>query len=128
MNVRRLGDEISSSFLFCFKTSIYNFISKPKQKKAKRDEYSNNSNNGNKTWKRNADNSTKQGKKDLAAFVKKEVNKGVQKELAKNKRKADDEDLNALDSDLEEQLKEFNYEGMENLNLNSDESDGDISC
>ena len=34
----------------------------------------------NKTWKRKADEATDKGKKDLAAFVKQAVTKGIQKE------------------------------------------------
>ena len=67
----------------------------------------------------------------MAAFVKKAVKQGVQKELSAKKRKAAEDgelDLNALESEL----KDFNYDDMNcddmiNLNL-SDDDDDDISC
>ena len=74
---------------------------------------------GNKTWTRKADEAKQASKKDLAAFIKKAVAKGVQKELnstEKKKRKASF-DLNAFDGDL----KDFNYEDMENLKIDSDD-------
>ena len=87
----------------------------------------NGNNNGskNKTWTRKDDD--KKVKTELAAFVKKEIKKGIQKgvkDLAAfdKKRKADDDssvDLNAID------LKDFNYDDMDNLKIDSDD---DISC
>ena len=76
---------------------------------------------GNKSWSRKADDANKQGKKDLAAFIKKQVADGVQKELSgskgEKKRKASF-DLNAFD---EEDLKGFNYQDMDNLKIESDD-------
>ena len=45
----------------------------------------------NKSWKRKANDSTAKNKKDLAAFVKKAVAEGIQKELSDKKRKVDNE-------------------------------------
>ena len=78
----------------------------------------------NKTWKRKAEEATDKGKKDLAAFVKQAVAKGIQKELADKKRKAakleeGELDMNAVELDL----KGFNYEDMDNLKIDSDDSD-----
>ena len=75
---------------------------------------------GNKTWSRKANEAKEESKKDLAAFIKKAVAKGVQKELnnteKKKKRKASF-DMNAFDGEL----KDFNYEDMENLKIDSDD-------
>ena len=51
-------------------------------------------------WKNTSNKKPYPGKQDLAAFIKKEVNKGVQQGLAK-KRKADDLDLAAIENELE---------------------------
>ena len=79
-------------------------------------------NYGNKTWNRKASDNKNKAKNDLAAFVQKEVAKGVKASLAASaskKRKSDsessDEDLNMFD------LKDFNYEDMENLKIDSDD-------
>ena len=75
---------------------------------------------GNKTWSRKATESSQSSKKDLAAFIKKQVAKGVQKELLSSdkKRKAkEDLDLNAFEGDL----RGFNYEDMDNLKIDSDD-------
>ena len=77
----------------------------------------------NKSWKRKANDSTAKNKKDLAAFVKKAVADGIQKELSDKKRKVDDElDMNAIECDL----KGFNYEDMDKLQIASDD-DGEVS-
>ena len=106
---------------------------------------------GNKTWTRKANDSTSSNKKELAAFLKKAINKGVKKELHSidKKRKADSEDdssvdLNAFDVKpaatpkekrkvkasfedlLDGDLKEFNYSDMENLKID-DSKDGEIT-
>ncbi len=81
----------------------------------------------NRTWKKQAAEGSASSKKELAAFVKKAVQKGVQKELAaidsKKKRKSDDDafdnELHAFDMDL----KDFNYDDMNNLSI----SDGECS-
>ena len=93
------------------------------------------------TWKKQSDDATKKSKKDLAAFVKSAIKKGVQTELQSNKRKKDedesddDDDLYVLDKQLEEELKDFNYADMENLQIDSDgkeDADSDnetkVSC
>ena len=71
---------------------------------------------GNKTWSRKAKDEETSTKADLAAFVKKEVKKGVQ--LYAKKRKSDessDNDLNAFD------LKDFDYDKMDNLKIDSED-------
>ena len=78
---------------------------------------------GNKTWNRNkSESSTNESKKELQAFIKKQVAKGVRKELnsvsKKRKSESDDElDLNALEKDLDN----FNYDDMDNLKIDSDD-------
>ena len=82
----------------------------------------------NKTWTRKADEAKQAAKKDLAAYVKQAVAKKVKKELAAadKKRKSDDSDdefdLNAVE------LEGFNYDDMENLKIDDDDTeDGEIS-
>ncbi len=75
----------------------------------------------NKSWSRKAEESKERSKKELAAFIKKQVAQGVQKELAsvEKKRKSSDDalDMNAMDLDT------FNYtDGVADLDL-SDEID-----
>jgi hypothetical protein len=70
-------------------------------------------------WSDQASDNRKKSRKELAAFVKKEIAKGVQKTLASKKRKTDDLDLNALEAELSD----FNYEDMDNLSLNSKDED-----
>ena len=79
---------------------------------------------GNKSWNHRASEATQNSKKDLAAFIQKEINKGVQKELnsAEKKRKASF-DLKAFD----EELKDFNYKDMEELDIDLDD-DGSASA
>ena len=82
------------------------------------------SKSSNKTWSRKAHEAKKKTNSDLAAFIKKEVGKAVQL-VASKKRKSDDNDdsLAAFD------LKDFDYEDMENLKINDGElSDGQVSC
>ena len=103
------------------------------QKKAKFEgnNSSNNYNSSSKTgnWKKKADEGGYKSKKDLAAFVKKAVKQGVQKELFDKKRKADkagELDLNAL----ENELKDFNYAFMDDdmmMNLNLDDEEASSS-
>ena len=99
------------------------------QKEAKRVKMGkgdNSSKSKNKTWSRKAAESSKESKKDLAAFIRKEVKKGVKKDLKaiskKRKSESDDSDserdLHAFD------LKDFNYEDMENLKIDDDSVDG----
>ena len=90
-------------------------------KRHKSDQYSSNKNHVNRTWQKKAAEGSASSKKELAAFVKKAVQKGVQKELAAidtKKRKSDDDaELHAFDMDL----KDFNYDDMENLTLSNGE-------
>jgi hypothetical protein len=71
---------------------------------------------------------SKQSSKDLAAFIKKAIKAGVQQELSK-KHKAANNDLNL--NALEEQLAEINY-NLGNLSLDEDDDSKDdatsISC
>ena len=89
---------------------------------------SQNKNYGSKTWKRSASDDKAKTKKELNAIVKKAIKEGVKKELAAldKKRKGSGSDseveVNAVDLDL----KDFNYEDMENLTL-SDTEDGEVS-
>ena len=82
---------------------------------------------GNKTWSKKANDASKETKKELAAFVKKAVAKGIQKELAsinkKRKSDSDDEfDMAAFDAEL----KEFNCKDLDNLKIN-EVKDGKVS-
>ena len=70
----------------------------------------------NKSWTRKAEESKERSKKELAAFIKKQVAQGVQKELAsvEKKRKSSDDalDMDAMDLDT------FNYtDGVADLDL-----------
>ena len=83
----------------------------------------------NKTWDRKSEEAKDKAKKDLAALIAKEVKRGVKKQLANSerKRKGDDDDSDeecALVQALSQSLDGFNYEQMENLNIDDDE----ISC
>ena len=78
---------------------------------------------GNKTWTRKSEESKSKTNKELHALVKKAIAKGVRKELqaASKKRKSDDSsdeegEHNMLDFDL----KDFNYEDMENLKIDDE--------
>ena len=80
----------------------------------------------NKTWKCNAIVKTKESKKELNAFVQQAVKDGITKELSKNESKKsqsdDNEDeINALDFNLSG----FNYEDMDNLEIDSSD---EVSC
>ncbi len=83
---------------------------------------------GHKKWNRkHSESKTDDSKKELAAFIKKQVAKGVRKELntASKKRKSDSDDeldLNALEKDLDD----FNYDDMDNLKIDSDD-DSEVS-
>jgi hypothetical protein len=99
------------------------------QKEAKRvkmGKSDNSSKSKNKTWTRKAAESSKESKKDLAAFIRKEVKKGVKKDLKaiSKKRKSESDDSDS-DGDLHAfDLKDFNYEDMENLKIDDDSVDG----
>ena len=81
---------------------------------------------GNKTWNRKASEASEQSKKDLAVLIGKTVNKAVKKQLASadKKRKSDDDGECFLVDALTKDLEGFNYEAIENLNIEDDE----ISC
>lgn len=77
----------------------------------------------NKTWSRKANSETQKSKGELAAFIAKEVQKGLKKELAavSKKRKSDsdseDGEICAFD------LKDFDYTKMESLKIDDDNTD-----
>jgi len=85
---------------------------------------------GNKTWTRKADQGKAKPKSDLAAFIGKEIAKGMKKEkksalAASKKRKNDsddEEDLHVFD------LEGFNYEDMDNLKIEEGEVKDEVSC
>lgn len=86
---------------------------------------------GNKSWKRKAEEANATDKKDLAAFVKEQVKKGVKKQLASvsKKRKSDSDSESDGEKDcylvetLTKDLDGFNYEEMEKLSINDEVSD-----
>lgn len=86
----------------------------------------------NKTWKHDANESSNKSKKELNAFVKKSTKEGVKKALnahSKNNKKRKSSETDALDLNaLEAELKDFSYSNMENLQIDSDVKDGEISC
>ena len=83
---------------------------------------------GNKTWSRKAEDNKQNSKKELNAIVKKAIAKGVRKELnsIQTKRKSDDSssdeegEINMLEN-MDFSLKDFNYEDMDKLKIDSDE-------
>ena len=79
----------------------------------------------NNKWTKQAADAATKSKSDLAAFVQKEVAKGIAKIANEKKRKSSDDsdsdDLAAFD------LKDFNYSDMENLKVDSDGEDGEIT-
>ena len=94
-----------------------------RQKKESNDKTDKKKGSPNKSWKLKANDSTAKNKEDLAAFVKKAVAEGIQKELSDKKRKADDKlNMNAIECDL----KGFNYKDMDKLQIGSD-NDGEVS-
>ena len=105
------------------KTPTKNDEEKDETKVEKKYKYKNgNGKYKNKTWNRKAEEGEKKAKNDLAAFIKKEISKGVKKSLEgqkSKKRKAiesdSDDDLKAFDP------KDFNYEDMANLKIDSDD-------
>ena len=95
-----------------------------RQKEESNDKTNKKKGSPNKSWKSKANDSTAKNKKDLAAFVKKAVAEGIQKELSDKKRKAAEElDMNAIACDL----KGFNYEDMDKLQIDSNDNEGDTS-
>ena len=121
----------SSGTQFCLKHGKCNHTSDECEvlKRLAKEESNSGGKFGNKTWNRKADEAKKASKKELAAFVKKAIAKGVKKELnsVDKKRKSSDDDsfdLNAFEGELEG----FNYKDMENLSLDDDDkSEGEIS-
>ena len=83
-----------------------------------------NSKDPKKSWNKKAKEAKDQAAFDFAAFVSKTVDKAVAKSTKaaakKRKTKESDDDLAAFD------LRDFNYEDMENLKIASDE-EGEIS-
>ena len=107
---------------------------------------------GNKSWTRKASDSTSSNKKELAAFIKKSVAEKVSKEMnaLDKKRKADNDTdgfafdakppaqkpappkrqvkfSNELSEMLLGDLKGFNYKDMDDLKIESDDEDGEVS-
>jgi hypothetical protein len=80
----------------------------------------------NKTWKRDADKSTNSSKKELAAFVRKQARKELYAFAKKRKASEDDDDksVNAMEQG-EIDFSEFNFGNMDNLKIDSDDSDDD---
>ena len=101
------------------------------QKEAKRLKKENNGNDKsygkskNKTWSRKAEEAKSASKNDLAVFIRKEVKKGVKKDLKamSKKRKSEDSDSDGEIHMFD--LKDFNYEDMENLKIDDDEEVSD---
>ena len=85
----------------------------------------------NKTWTRKSEDSTSKSKKELAAFLKKQVKEGVKKELAaiQKKRKSDDsedEEGECLLLDmLGSKLDGFNYDDMDKMTIREDKDSKD---
>ena len=77
---------------------------------------------GSKSWNKKVKKASKETKKDLAAYVAKEVCKSVRKELAAvdKKRKLDDSNSDGEIHTIEAKLKDFNYKDMDNLKIDSD--------
>ena len=107
------------------------------QKEAKRLK-SDGSNNGkpngngkfkNKTWTRKAEEAKATTQNDLASFIKKEVKKGIKKDLkALSKKRKSDDSSDSEDGELHMfDLKDFNYEDMENLKIDDDEVTDELS-
>ena len=81
----------------------------------------------NKTWSKKAEEAKEKAKGEYHAFVRKEIAKGVKKQIKKDlsaftkKRKKDDSD--SSDDDLAAfDLKDFNYEDMDNLKIDDETS------
>ena len=81
----------------------------------------------NKTWSKKAEEAKEKAKGECHAFVRKEIAKGVKKQIKKDlsaftkKRKKDDSD--SSDDDLAAfDLKDFNYEDVDNLKIDDETS------
>ena len=76
---------------------------------------------GNKSWSRKGSDENNKSKKELAAFVKKAIKSGVQKEIAAYDKKRKIKEPGELDLNAFEDLKDFNYADMDNLKIDSDD-------
>ena len=78
----------------------------------------------NKTWSRKAEEAKDASKKDLAVFIRKEAKKQVKKDLKtiSKKRKSEDSDSDGELHMLDLDLKDFNYDDMENLKINDEDT------
>jgi hypothetical protein len=90
----------------------------------------------NKTWVRKANEANSTSKKELAAFVQKEVKKGVKKQLAavskKRKNDSDSEDESDdkecfLLEELSKGIDGFNYDDMEKLSIHDAKNNDEVS-
>jgi hypothetical protein len=90
----------------------------------------------NKTWVRKANEANSTSKKELAAFVQKEVKRGVTKQLAaiskKRKNNSDSEDESDdkecfLLEELSKGIDGFNYNDMEKLSIHDAKNDDEVS-
>ena len=75
----------------------------------------------NKTWSRKAEEAKSASKNDLAVFIRKEVKKGVKKDLKAMSKKRKSEDSDSDGEIYMFDLKDFNYEDMENLKIDDDD-------
>ena len=81
----------------------------------------------NKTWSRKAEQSKDKSKKELAAFMRKTVRKELLAMSKKRKKDDDDESVGSLNQLDEVDLSKFNYEDMDDLKIDSDDSSMDQS-
>ena len=83
----------------------------------------------NKTWSRKAEEEKTKTQKDLNAFIQKALDSGIRKGIAaaSKKRKSKGLDLNAFEDLDDGELKEFNYEEMDNLKIDSEDEMSEIS-
>jgi hypothetical protein len=81
------------------------------------------------TWKRNADEEPLVNKKELAVLIKKAVKKEVFTKESKKCKSRDDEEGFLVEC-LSKPLDGFNYNDMENLNIDGDDSstNSEVSC
>ena len=81
-----------------------------------------NGNGKNKTWSRKAQEAKDKSKADMAAFIQAEVAKVFKKSAAAKKRKAEDGEISEDDNSLAAfDIKDFNYEDMDNLKIDDDD-------
>jgi hypothetical protein len=72
----------------------------------------------NKTWSRN---DSAQSQKELATFVKKAVAAGIKEGTSSAKKRKSDMDLNAFEVGMDADLKDFNYQDMDDLKIETDD-------